>query len=173
MKETRWDGAKLKRQFESGCSLWTRVCWKGGGANKCSPTMFDETSIHCLSEEKKSSAATGGKQDWFSAYHQNSVKPIAWQPTDLRSPSIVCVIDYFPCNYSRCQTQYFTAPGKVQEGLSFWRTTFILSHSWAPYVVHEEAQVKLKSCMGRQWWLVLIDCCVIPLCRQRLWDYYS
>lgn len=80
-----------------------------------------QRDFHSLfnSEEKKSSAATGGKHDWFSAHHQNSVKPIAWQPTDLRSPSIVCLIDYFPCNYSRCQTQYFTAPRKVQEGLSF------------------------------------------------------
>lgn len=41
-----------------------------------------------------------GRQDWLSACHQNSVEPLAWQPTDLRSPSIVFLIDYFPCNYS-------------------------------------------------------------------------
>lgn len=28
----------------------------------------------------------------------------------------------------------------------------------------EEAHVKLKSGTGHQWWLVLIDCSVIPLC---------
>lgn len=28
----------------------------------------------------------------------------------------------------------------------------------------EAAHVKLKSGTGHQWWLVLIDCSVIPLC---------
>lgn len=58
------------------------------------------TSIQDV-ERHKSSSATGERQDWFSACHQNSAEPLAWQPADLRSPSIVCLIDYFPCNYSR------------------------------------------------------------------------
>lgn len=116
------------------------------------------------SRRRKSNSATGGRQDWFSASHQDSVEPLAWQPTDLRSPSIVCLIDYFPSNYS-CVTLNISL---LQEGgkrdFLFWRTTFILSHLWAPNVDREEAHVKLKSGTGHQWWLVLIDCSVIPLC---------
>lgn len=72
------------------------------GAYNCCLLLIPETSIHHITTgRRKSNSATGGRQDWFSARHQNSVKPLAWQPTDLRSPSIVCLIDYFPCNYSR------------------------------------------------------------------------
>lgn len=81
----------------------------------------------------------------------------------------MCLIDYFPCNYSRCHTQYFSTPGKVQGGLSSWRTTFILSYLWAPNVVHEEARVKLKPCTGHQWRLVLIDWRVIRLTGKDSW----
>lgn len=70
-------------------------------AKKCCLLSMPETPIHSLtSRRRKSNSATGGRQDWFSASHQDSVEPLAWQPTDLRSPSIVCLIDYFPCNYS-------------------------------------------------------------------------
>lgn len=73
-----------------------------GGHKNCGLPLIPETSIHCLTtRRRKSNSATGDERDWFSARHQNSVEPPAWQPTDLRSPSIVCLIDYFPCNYSR------------------------------------------------------------------------
>lgn len=142
------------------------IGWDGQGENKnCSLPMIPETSIHHLTlMTRKSNSATGGRDDRFSAHHRNSVKPLAWQPTDLRSPSIVCLIDYFPCNYSPCHTQYFTAPEKVQEGRFLWRTTFILSHLWATNVDREEAQVTLRSCTGHQWWFVWFDGCVILLC---------
>lgn len=79
--------------------------------------------------------------------------------------SFNCVSNWLlPMQLLPCHTQYFTAPGRGQEGLSFWRTTFILSHLWAPNVDREETRVKLKSGIGHQWWLVLIDCCVLPLC---------
>jgi len=73
------------------------------GAIKLAPFfLIPKNSIHHLTTwKRKSNLATGGGPDWFSARHQNSAEPLAWQPTDLRSPSIVCLIDYFPCNYSR------------------------------------------------------------------------
>lgn len=163
-RQIGWYVARWKSQFEYVMFPPDKGLLRGGHKN-CSLPTIPETCIHRLTPtRRKSNSATGGRQDWFSARHQNSVKPLAWQPTDLRSPSIVCLIDYFPCNYSPCHTQYFTAPGKVQEGLSFWRTTFILSHLWAPNVDREDAHVKLKSCTGHQWWMVLIDWRVIPLC---------
>lgn len=32
-----------------------------------------------------------------------------------------------------------------------------------PNVNRDEAHIKLKSAMGHQWWLVLIDCTTVPL----------
>lgn len=73
-----------------------------GGAIKLVPSdPSDFHSPYNYWDRRKSNSAIEDRQDWLSAHHQNSVKPLAWQPTDLRSPSIVCLIDYFPCNYSR------------------------------------------------------------------------
>ena len=95
-----WNGAWWKGRFES-VFLPENSTTESGEWN-CCLLLIPETSIPCLtSRRRKGSSATGGRWDWFSARHQDSVEPLAWQPTDLRSPSIVCLIDYFPCNYSR------------------------------------------------------------------------
>lgn len=91
------------------------------------------------------------------------MEPCAWQPADLRSPSIVCLIDYFPCNYSPCHTQYFSAPAKVQEGLSVLKDSIHIvtfeSLMWSVGKPH----VKSKSSAGHQWRPALFDCCVTLL----------
>lgn len=98
-------------------SVWVSLLIQGEVRNSNnSLPIFPRTPVHRLTLRKRKSNSK--RQDWFTAHQQNPVEPCAWQPADLRSPSIVCLIDYFPCNYSPCHTQYFTAPGKVQKGLS-------------------------------------------------------
>lgn len=87
----------------------------GGIKTRC-PAVLPGTPVRRLTPRKWGSNSE--RRDWFAAHQRNPSEPRAWQPADLRSPSIVCLIDYFPCNYSPCHTQYFTAAGNVQEGLS-------------------------------------------------------
>lgn len=110
-RQTFWERARIKK------TCLKRFCW--GRFLSCSllhhPPPPSRTPVRRLTPWNIKSNFQS--RDLFTARQQDPAEPCAWQPADLRSPSIVCLIDYFPCNYSPCHTQYFTAPGKVQEGL--------------------------------------------------------
>lgn len=125
-----------------------QFCW-GRHLNCSLPHHPQDSRLPFNSKEKR-------------VHHQDPVEPCAWQPADLRSPSIVCLIDYFPCNYSLCHTQYFTTPGKVQEGLSFLKDSIHIV-TFESLIWSLRKHVKLKSSTGHHWRPVLIDCCVMPL----------
>lgn len=145
------------------CFPQTRDCWEGG--IKLLPAS-DPWDFHSPSNYQE-------KKEQFC--HRRQARLVQRTSTEFSRAfclaahrpqvSFNCVSNWLlPMQLLPCHTQYFTAPGRGQEGLPFWRTTFILSHLWAPNVDREAAHVKLKSGTGHQWWLVLIDCSVIPLC---------
>ena len=123
--------------------------------------MIPEPSIDCLTSQRQSLSATGGRRDWFSARHQDTVGPLAWQPVDLRSPSIVCLIDYFPSNYSRVTLNISPLrEGGKRDFISEGRHSYC--HICEPLMWIMKRH--MLNWMGHQWWLVLIDCSVLPFC---------
>lgn len=154
-------GQGEKGRFESVRFLQTRDCWERGIKLLPSSDPWDFHSLSLPREERAILPQEARLVQCTSPEFSRASCLAAHRP----QVSFNCVSNWLlPMQLLPCHTQYFTAPGRGQEGLSFWRTTFILSHLWAPNVDREEAHVKLKSGTGHQWWLVLIDCSVIPLC---------